>query len=469
VCVAPTRSTTSYKKKHLCLALVYLLSQGGAYFIVRKPLENTEGEKKVTSKPLQEIEFDQTQVEAVDACVSLTHRIVAVTGQAGTGKTTILRTVHNKMVEAGLSVILCAPTGKAAKRIKEATGIDAVTIHRLLEYPHPGDLDPKTGKALISTEPRRDRRNPIEHKVVLADEYAMVNTEVHRNLVDALPPGGLIRMFGDANQLQPIESSKYLQEQPSPFQTMLAKFSGHWLKTIHRQADGSNIIMNGARILSGQIPKRTDDCILTVTDNPVHKIQDLVMEGLDNGTNFTSLANQIIAPTNKGWVGTVALNSMIQSLVMPDDTVHMDLERHTWSELDFLRVSIGDKVIQTKNNYSLGVFNGETGVLKDIDASGQLVVDFGDKTITIPPIMEVEGRRGHYFINPQKDVDLAYVITTHKTQGSEYDSIVYVMNSSRPFTLGRKNFYTGYMRAKKTVCVVTDQKALSMSLNRIGK
>ena len=431
----------------------------------------------MTSKPLQEtntikeIDFDNTQIAAIDACVSLAHRIVAVTGQAGTGKTTILRTVHNQLREMGLSAVLCAPTGKAAKRIKEATGIDAVTIHRLLEYPHPGDLDPKTGKALISTEPRRDRRNPIEHKVVLADEYAMVNTEVHRNLVDALPPGGLIRMFGDANQLQPIEPSKYLQEQPSPFQTMLTKFSGHWLKTIHRQAEGSNIIMNGARIISGQIPKRTDDFVLVVTENPVHKIQDLVMEGLDgdNGPNYTSLDNQIIAPTNKGWVGTVALNSMIQGLVMDDNAGHIDLERHTWSEADFLRVSIDDKVIQTKNNYGLGVFNGETGLLKDIDASGQLVIDFGDKVVTIPPIMEVEGRRGQYFINPQKDIDLAYVITTHKAQGSEYDNVVYVMNGSRPFTLGRKNFYTGVMRAKRTVSVVSDQKALSLSLNRIGK
>ena len=161
--------------------------------------------------------FDKTQAEAIGACCDISRRIVPVTGAAGTGKTTILQNVYKTLKARGHQVVLCAPTGKAAKRIQEATGIRARTIHRLLEYPHPGERDEKTGKTLISTDPKRDRQNPIDFDVVLVDEYAMVSVEVHRNLIDALPHGGIIRMFGDANQLQPIESSKRLQAEPSSF------------------------------------------------------------------------------------------------------------------------------------------------------------------------------------------------------------------------------------------------------------
>src|SRR5690606_29136416 len=124
-------------------------------------------------------------------CIDMSqgNRIVPVTGVAGTGKTTIIRIVYNELREAGYSVVLCAPTGKAAKRIYEATGIPALTIHRLLEYPHPGERDEKTGKALATTDPKRNRGNPLPHDIVIADEYAMVNLEVHSNLVHALKSG----------------------------------------------------------------------------------------------------------------------------------------------------------------------------------------------------------------------------------------------------------------------------------------
>ena len=420
---------------------------------------------------LQKSEFDDDQAAAAGACCDTSKRIVAVTGQAGTGKTTIMRDVYDTLIARGFTVALCAPTGKAAKRIKEATGVPASTIHRLLEYPHPGDVNPKTGKPEITTEPRRDRRKPLDFRVILADEYAMVSKEVHRNLLDALPNGGIIRMFGDANQLQPIEPSKRLQEQPSPFVRMLEKFDGHWLNVIHRQDEGSSIISNGARINKGQMPKRTEDFKLTITDTPVHIIEDVIMDGLNgsDSPDYTNLENQIISPTKQGWIGTESLNNKVQQLVQPADKEYVELERHTWSNFTEQRVVVGDKVIQMKNNYGLGVFNGESGIVKDIDASGQVLIDYGDKQILVPPIMAMEGRHGRYNLNPQKDVDLAYVITTHKSQGCEYDHVTYVMNRSRSFVLGRKNFYTGITRARKTVHVVTDQRAMSLSLYRDQK
>lgn len=411
------------------------------------------------------MDFDETQLAAISACTSTTRRVVGVTGQAGTGKTTIMKQVYDQLAAANKLVVLCAPTGKAAKRIQEATGISAMTIHRLLEYPHPGELNPKTGKSYISTDPKRDRANPIDYNVVLADEYAMVSTEVHRNLLDALPTGGLIRMFGDANQLPPIESNKMLQDQPSPFMQILKKFDGIQLSTIHRQEEGSSIIENGNRIINGIMPRRTDEFRITITEKPVDPITDLVMS---DDSPFAGLSGQIISPTRQGWIGTFALNDHIQSMLQPTTKPFLELERHRWSKQEMMRVYIGDKVINTTNNYGIELFNGESGIVIGFDDARQVIINFGDRIINVPPNMPVTTRRGVVMINPQKDLELAYVITTHKAQGSEYEHVVYAMNHSRAWNLSRKNFYTGISRARKKVDVIADPKGLSLSLYKKG-
>ncbi len=415
-----------------------------------------------------ELELDTTQRQAVSKCCDLSNRIVAVTGAAGTGKTTILQHVYRNLYKQGTEVVLCAPTGKAAKRITEATGIQACTIHRLLEYPHPGEVDQATGKSLVTTDPKRDRAFPIEQKVVLADEYAMVNVEVHRNLLDSLPNGGVIRMFGDANQLQPIESNKRLQKEDSSFLKMLEKFDGIRLETIHRQAGDSNIISNGQRILQGQIPLRKEDFTLKFTDTPVEGILDFIQDNLTNGVDYGTTDNQIISPTKVGWVGTEALNAAIQQLLQPATKPYVVAERQQWSNIPEQRFYIGDKVINTVNNYPLEVFNGETGIITEFGDNGDITIDFGDKDVTVPASLEMTGRYGTYYMNPQKDLDLAYVITTHKSQGSEYDRICYIMNRSRSFLLNRKNFYTAISRARTHVSVITDQKSINLSLYKRG-
>ena len=415
-----------------------------------------------------EIELDETQHKAINACCDLTNRVVAVTGAAGTGKTTILQHVYRALYEQGRTVVLCAPTGKAAKRITEATGIKAVTIHRLLEYPHPGERDEKTGKTLISTDPKRDRNSPIEAMVVLCDEYAMVSVEVHRNLFDSLPNGGVIRMFGDANQLQPIESNKKLQQQPSSFLKMLDKFDGIRLETIHRQADDSNIISNGQRIISGQMPLRRDDFVLKITDHPVETVLDFMQENLADEIDYGTIHNQLITPTKVGWVGTEALNSAIQQLLQPATKPYVVAERQKWSNIEEQRFYVGDKLINTVNNYPLEVFNGETGIIAALKDNGDIEVDFGDKTVFVPVSLEMVGRFGSFYMNPQKDLDLAYVITTHKAQGSEYDRVCYIMNRSRSYLLNRKNFYTATSRARRHVTVITDAKSVNLSLYKKG-
>ena len=335
-------------------------------------------------------------------------------------------------------------------------------------YPHPGEVNQKTGKPLVTTDPKKDRNNPIEFKTVLCDEYAMVNVEVHRNLLDALPNGGVIRMFGDANQLQPIESNKRLQKEPSSFLKMLDKFNGIRLETIHRQADDSNIISNGGRIITGQIPLRKEDFALKFTDTPVETVLDFIQDNLADEIDYGTIHNQIISPTKVGWVGTEALNAAIQQLLQPSTKPYVTVERQKWSNVEEQRIYIGDKVIYTVNCYPLEVFNGETGVVTEFRDNGDITIDFGDKDITVPVSLEMQGRHGTYFMNPQKDLDLAYVITTHKCQGSEYDRICYVMNRSRSFLLNRKNFYTAISRARTHVTVISDQQALNLSLAKKG-
>ena len=415
-----------------------------------------------------EEEFDNEQLHVIDKCCDVSVRIVAVTGQAGTGKTTLLKRVYHRLINRGLTVALCAPTGKAAKRIFEATGIPAQTIHRLLAYPHPGERDAKTGKVLVSTDPQHDRNNPIPYDVVLCDEYAMVNVSVHRNLLDALPNGGIIRMFGDANQLQPIETNKRLQAEDSSFLKMLNKFDGITLETIYRQEDGSSIISNGNRIIHGSMPKRADNFTIKITNKPVEEVLNFIQDNIVDDIDYGGVQTQIISPTRVGWVGCDALNSAIQQLLQPSSAKYMIAERNDWSKIEEQRFYLGDKVIYTTNNYSLPVFNGEIGVIIEITSDDSIVVDFGDKELLIPTSLEMIGKYGAYNKNPQKDLELAYVITTHKSQGSEYDRICYIMNKSRAYLLNRKNFYTAISRARSHVTIITDARSIDLSLHKKG-
>jgi exodeoxyribonuclease V alpha subunit len=275
-------------------------------------------------------------------------------------------------------------------------------------------------------------------------------------------------MFGDANQLQPIETNKRLQREPSSFIRMLGKFDGIWLETIHRQAGDSSIISNGQRIIQGNMPIRKPDFTLKITEFPVEAILDFIQDNLANEIDYGTTSHQIISPTKVGWVGTEALNAAIQQLLQPSNKPYVTVERQKWSNIEEQRIYIGDKVIFTVNNYALEVFNGETGIVKRFWDNGDIEVDFGDKDIRIPVSLELEAKYGVYNMNPQKDLDLAYVITTHKSQGSEYDRVCYVMNRSRAFLLNRKNFYTAISRARSHVHIVSDTKSLELSLVKKG-
>lgn len=425
------------------------------------------------------MELDPKQTEAVNLCLDTEKRIVAVTGEAGTGKTSILRNVGEKLMAAGYSVAICAPTGKAAKRIYEATGLRARTVHKLLEFPHPGERDPKTGKKLNTHLPKRDKFNPLEEDFVLCDEYAMVNQDLHRQLLDALPRGGRVRMFGDINQLPPIESTAALKALPTPFTDMLERFPSVRLTTIHRQGEGSGIVANGHRILQGWSPVKRDDFNTVITEQPINVLRDLVMSAMDNGVDYSTTDNQIITPMNKRWIGTYALNAMLQDIFRPEMDGWLQLARHEWDKANPndpnpvpCRVHVGDKVVCTQNNYDIGsdnpdvsgLFNGETGIVREITQFGEILIDLGDRIVNVPPEIIIERPDRNIVVNPQKDIALAYALTCHKCQGSEYQHVIYIMNKSAGGMLYRKQLYTGITRARKAVTLITDMRGLSMSL-----
>ncbi len=428
----------------------------------------TDQSPRVVYAGLDLDKLDPIQVTAVNRCIDISpnNRIVPITGVAGTGKTSIMKMVYNALVIAGHTPVVCAPTGKASKRIHEATGIPrerVMTIHRLLEYPHPGEKDAKTGKPLRASDPKRCRHNPIEFNVVLCDEYAMVNHEVHRNLLDALPVGGCIRMFGDVNQLPPIEH-KSMQNKPTPFQETIAKFKGVILETIHRHGEGSSIVQNGARILSGRMPNRHDDFTVNISANPVEALKKFVIEGMDNGIDFSRLDFQIMSPTRKGWSGSVALNAMLQTVFRPENDGWLELPRHSWAEKEVCRVRKGDKVIWMQNNYDLEIFNGETGIVEEVTDYGEVAVDWGDRVAVVPPVLMVVNSKGiEVAIDPRKDMELAYVVTTHKAQGSEYRHIAYIAYKSMMWMCNRNNFYTAVTRAREAAHIFIDQTALAAS------
>lgn len=429
---------------------------------------------------MTEMIFHPLQEEAINAATDVTNKVVAVSGPAGSGKTTVLKTVYDRLKQNGYNVMLVSPTGKAAKRIYEVTGIEARTIHRCLKYNHPGDPDPKTGKPMGVSVPSHTRANPIRDDndvpidVILADEYAMVNNELHRNLFDALPIGAVIRVFGDNNQLSPIEEDKRLSAQPSPFLSLLAnnKHKSVVLDTVFRQGADSGILLNANNLLKSRMPTKNEQWEQKITDQPVEALKSIIFEGEEEGFSFREITNQIIVPQNTSWVGTRKLNTLIQGLFYNKTEPCLHVPRKDWVEGDdgkkgsTIRMFVGDKVIFTANNYDLAIFNGETGVIIEIDDdTGEIVVDFGDREQAIPPVLVVQNRHGSFSqIDPRKDLDLAYTITTHKSQGSEYKTVVYLLNKSNLYMINRRNTYTAVTRAREKVFLIADQRGLSQGV-----
>lgn len=447
--------------------------------------------------------LDAQQQQAVDACCDPIRRVVAITGEAGTGKTTIMRQVFARLSQLGETVALTAPTGKASRRITEVTGIHAVTMHKLLKYSRP-EIDIETGEAKGATVPKYGKANRLPFRVVIADEYAMVNEELHRNLLDALADGARICVFGDISQLPPIEEYA-INADSTPFERLLRLPGSVALEKVYRQTEESPILANAHRIRKGNMPARRPKFDIKMTHAHLDVLLRHVEESKAKGIDYRRIDNQIITPATKTWIGTKALNQALQAIhidMEDPDVVALKLPRFKWDEKFTTFVHVGEKVICTENTYDLrdyrdrftfiredastgldsdfieppitaSMLNGETGTVVALHDNGGLEIDFGDRCVLVPPyFMEVVRHDNIWVairIDPRKRLDLAYAITTHKAQGSEFENVTYIMGRSTWYNSNRNNFYTAVTRARDSFTLITDSDSLLDSLRMDAK
>lgn len=405
------------------------------------------------------INLSQEQIDAIQACSDLSNRIVCVTGQAGTGKTTILQYVYENLIQdfpanfAGEDQVqLAAPTGRAAKRIQEATGIPAMTTHRMLKYTTPREEDD-------ITHPRHTKLNPMPYDVVLIDEASMLSEEIYRGVIDSLKKGALVRFFGDINQLPPI----FKDGVPfSPFADAMKKFPTFVLTHNYRSDDG--IISVSDKVIKGRIPIANNQVSIPrikVTDTMVC-INDIAKK-----IDFTSMNNQIIVPTQKTKYGCDAINRFIQQRYNKEVDKINTYQRDQEGSVITRSFKRGDKIIWTNNDYNLEIMNGTLGIVQSFDKEeGTILCTFdGQDDIMIPPQIETfnptTGERYRY--DPRTQLMLGYAITTHRSQGSQFDTVLYTISRSRAAT--RQNLYTAVTRAKKKLIILNIAGALMHALN----
>ncbi|MBO6241577.1 MAG: ATP-dependent RecD-like DNA helicase [Butyrivibrio sp.] len=407
------------------------------------------------------IELDDLQREAV--LKSISNGIVIITGGPGTGKTTTINTIIEYYASEGLDILLAAPTGRAAKRMTEATGYEARTIHRLLEVSgQVGDDDAKASGVRFE----RNRDNPLEADAIIIDEMSMVDIHLFYALLKALVPGVHLILVGDSSQLPSVGPGQVLADLISS-----GKFPTIYLKKIFRQAEESDIVMNAHRIHNGEMPvldnKSKDFFFLERSDANViykHMIQ-LIRDKLPGYVGAEVYDIQVLTPMKKGPLGAVQLNLILQEYLNPPDA---SKKEHAYGEL-VLRE--GDKVMQIKNNYQaqwevvgknnipvdsgLGIFNGDMGIVKEINEYSQdVVVEFD------------EHRRVRYPFSELDELELSYAITIHKSQGSEYPAVIMPLLGGPRMLLNRNLLYTAVTRAKSTVCILgSSQTVLNMAGN----
>ncbi len=367
------------------------------------------------------------------------NKILVITGGPGVGKTTIVRAILAVFKSSGHEVRLAAPTGRAAKRMSEATGREALTLHRLLEF------DPKERGFL------RNRKNPIEGDVIIVDEASMLDLHLCDALTQAVADDARLVLVGDVDQLPSIGPGAILRDVIASRVIPTVQLS-----QIFRQAAGSLIVENAHRIHDGLRPEgstsKNGEFFVFVREEPADAaatIHDLVTDRIPRGFGLDPVRDiQVLSPMNKGPVGTLVLNESLQKALNPTGP------QVTHGDRTF---RVGDKVMQLRNDYEREVFNGDIGRITNIDAEASTV------------IITFDGRDVTYESGDLDDVVLAYATSIHKSQGSEYPAVVVTMMSTHFVMLSRNLLYTAVTRGKKLVVIVTDGRALTMALSETRK
>ncbi len=403
-----------------------------------------------------DVAYSPQQEEAI-RCAA-TSGLLIVTGGPGTGKTTILRGILALYGRLGLSCVLAAPTGRAAKRLTEVTGQEASTIHRLLE----AGIDPHSGEMFFA----RDEANPLKAQAVIVDEMSMVDIQLLHSLLQAISPRARLIMVGDPDQLPPVGPG-------FPLSDMLRSgvLPSVRLTDIFRQAQESLIVMNAHRINQGQMPVLRDvkhDFFFLPTQTEEALAQTVVAlceTRLPKNMGIPADEIQVLSPTKKGAAGTVHLNKLLQERLNPPTP---QKQQRTYGET-VLRE--GDRVMQIRNNYDIvwkkcdgsavgtGIFNGDVGILRRIDRDAEVVtVVFDD-------------READYDFSQLGELELAYAMTVHKSQGSEYRAVVLAAWGGSAYLLSRSILYTAVTRARELLIIAgREETVTAMTENaRVGR
>lgn len=398
-----------------------------------------------------QMEYSQQQTQAIRE--SATCGLLLITGGPGTGKTTILNGILSILGQMQLRCLLAAPTGRAAKRLTEVTGEDASTIHRLLE----ASIDPATGDMVFL----RDAANPLKGDVIIVDEMSMVDVQLLYALLQAVPRNKRLILVGDPDQLPPVGPG-------FPFRDMLRSgvLPAVQLTEIFRQAQQSLIVMNAHRVNQGQLPE-----LRTVTNDFFFMrrnseegvstlIRDLCTTRLPKNMGIPPEQIQVLCPTRKGGVGTVSLNKLLQASLNPPSP---EKKERTFGEYLFRE---GDRVMQIRNNYDIlwkkcdgsaagaGIFNGDVGTIQQIDPQAEtLSVVFDD-------------REAVYDFTQLNELEPAYAMTVHKSQGSEYRAVILTAWNGSPYLLSRSILYTAITRARELLIIVgREETVVTMTQN----
>ena len=402
------------------------------------------------------IKYEALQREAIVTAVE--RGVLILTGGPGTGKTTTLNGILELFERDGLNVVLCAPTGRAAQRMSEITGKEASTIHRLLE------AERNSGDRMHFA---RDCHNPIDADVVIVDELSMVDIVLFSALLDAIPIGCRLIMVGDADQLPPVGAGNVLHDLIESGLLPTVE-----LTEVFRQAMQSLIVTNAHRIVRGEEPE------LSSVDNDFFHMERT--NGMQVATDIVSLYKnrlpkaygynpvldiEVLCPSKKGDVGTANLNHLLQEAVNPVAKGKNELKTMTRTFRE------GDKVMQVKNNYNIpwvkkdgrreekgeGIFNGDTGILIEINRNGgYMKIDF-------------DGRIATYPAESFKELELAYAMTVHKSQGSEFEAVIMPIIDVPPRLLYRNLFYTAVTRARSKMITIGSRDAIMMMVENDRK
>jgi len=394
---------------------------------IEKAVEWAEGKIGFTLAPAQK--------NAVAG--ALRHKVSIITGGPGVGKTTLVRAIIQILKAKKTTVRLCAPTGRAAKRLTETTGLDATTIHRLLEF------EPRRGQFKFNA------RTPLEGDVFIVDESSMLDLPLACALVKALPRHAALVLVGDVDQLPSVGPGSVLKDI-----IRSGCFPVAHLNEIFRQAEGSAIVVNAHEVNRGQMPVSGaagsgSDFFIMEEEDPdkaVETILRLVRQHIPNKMKLHPIRDiQVLAPMLRGSLGARNLNARLQEILNPGEE---SLER--FGTLFRER----DKVMQLENDYDKDIFNGDVGFVHRIDTSEQqMVVRFGDRFV-------------HYEFNELDDLAPAYAITIHKSQGSEYPCVVVPIHTQHYMMLQRNLLYTAITRGRKMVILVGSRKAIGMAVSR---